>query len=691
MGITKGKGLAGALGSARDMNYGYVPLPYKEMMTGNLMRQASYDKGQATLDEVDALYDETFIDKDSAILDAQEKEVNDSVNAMIESAGGDLGKLTGEFTNLYRKTASNKTYRNAKLQKANRTAFSEELRKAKLDQGMAQYYLDKADDAYVGADKGQYNGVSYSNIKQNDIYKNLVSAGSKVSAQTTSREEPGFMYQGEFYPKEYLEEQGIDGIAQGLTETTRTIKTSLRDPIAVQNKLNDVLGANPSWVQSMSDYSEANGLEFQDYALNLTTQVGALFEKGDSAVGKGTSIPKGTEVKTPYKPLELSGPAINIPTEQFTVGRDENGNKMDGMDVTGKLAQLHNPKANIPLDLYSSEQSLWALALDELRESKPGKEITYKGYTLPTEYTPNAPGTSYDIVHGEGAYAKLKDGSAEKAEADAFDVMLDKMGRDSFDTPEGTANRKQASRASFERDIREAMDVVLKDATIALNYDLLDENLTKGGVNHVIASLNTAANRNFEGLGIQLTTVNNKGDEEGSREPTGAELQGNLTEVNISEFSKRPIYDSQKGITGYRVRGNFVGIDENIHSFEAIIPSNNPLLPQIYQNAGLPPLSSTMNSLGKLMVRDQVVTPPKLAYISKSAGASLGVYANPDGGYNLVELDGRSRPKEDAKGNVIAVRSESGKATYTSLNQIAQYIEEEHYKLIELEKKEAAK
>ena len=57
------------------------------MLIGNQAKQASYDKSEATLDEISSLYDENFIDKDSAILAQQEEGLNASIDEMIQSAG----------------------------------------------------------------------------------------------------------------------------------------------------------------------------------------------------------------------------------------------------------------------------------------------------------------------------------------------------------------------------------------------------------------------------------------------------------------------------------------------------------------------------------------------------------------------------------------------------------------------------
>ena len=72
MGIKSGKGLSGALGRMRDMNYEYVPLPQQEMMAGNLMRQQAYDDGEDSVDAISDLYNEQVLDQDRESLQKKE-------------------------------------------------------------------------------------------------------------------------------------------------------------------------------------------------------------------------------------------------------------------------------------------------------------------------------------------------------------------------------------------------------------------------------------------------------------------------------------------------------------------------------------------------------------------------------------------------------------------------------------------
>ena len=262
MGIKSGKGLSGALGRMRDVNYQYVPLPYQEMMTGNLMRQASYDKSEATLDNISALYDENFIAKDSEILEGQENQLNAGIDEMIESAGGDLGKLTGKFTNLYRKTASDKTYRNAKAQQVNRTEFIKELKKAKLDPGMAQYYLNQADEAYPGADKGQYSGVNYSNLTEAKVSKMLAEVGKNTPSMSEQSNEYAYAdLNGNPITPEQAQQLGAGKYKK--VQATRTL--GYKDANKVYKNLQNYIENNPTVLQFMSDKANSLGMDPAEY------------------------------------------------------------------------------------------------------------------------------------------------------------------------------------------------------------------------------------------------------------------------------------------------------------------------------------------------------------------------------------------------------------------------------------------
>ena len=262
MGIKSGKGLSGALGRMRDVNYQYVPLPYQEMMTGNLMRQASYDKSEATLDEISALYDENFIAKDSEILEGQENQLNAGIDEMIESAGGDLGKLTGKFTNLYRKTASDKTYRNAKAQQVNRTEFIKELKKAKLDPGMAQYYLNQADEVYPGADKGQYSGVNYSNLTEAKVSKMLAEVGKNTPSMSEQSNEYAYAdLNGNPITPEQAQQLGEGKYKK--VQATRTV--GYKDANKVYKNLQNYIENNPTVLQFMSDKANSLGMDPAEY------------------------------------------------------------------------------------------------------------------------------------------------------------------------------------------------------------------------------------------------------------------------------------------------------------------------------------------------------------------------------------------------------------------------------------------
>ena len=427
----------------------------------------------------------------------------------------------------------------------------------------------------------------------------------------------------------------------------------------------------------MFDFAASRGQDFESYVGNFTGEIGNTLLQDDYKEAKPFTLnPTDTNnSKSPYTPLSLSGGAKNIPTSQYTMGTDEEGQPME-VSSREKVNQLMGDEAiNMDVDRISSEKSLWMLALQQL-EKDSGREVSHEGFV--GEAPPLSYEHTYELLHGEGSYGLLDaEGKAEYAEFKRITKELHKKAAESPENREkAKASLKAAEQAAFNSGLDSAMEKVLKDATIELKYDLLDEETTSGEVKHIIKSLNLAAETDFEGLGLHLQSVNNKGDSEGSRAPTDGELQGNMSNINVNEFSKRPIYDAQKGITGYSMKGTFENGNGDVHTFEAVIPTNNPLLTQIYNNVGLPPVTETSVSLGKLMVKGQVVVPPKLEAMTKELGTPLGVYAHPKGGYYIVELDGNFRPKTSGNGKIIVIGEEKT-SRFSTINEIAQYIEEQ--------------
>ena len=113
MAINYGKGLRGALGRMKAVESQYVGLPYKEMLQGNLMRQAAYDKGEEALDNLSTLYNQNLLDQDAQVIQDKEDQFNTELGEKMESVGGDLGKLTGFLSGKLRGISNDPTYTQA--------------------------------------------------------------------------------------------------------------------------------------------------------------------------------------------------------------------------------------------------------------------------------------------------------------------------------------------------------------------------------------------------------------------------------------------------------------------------------------------------------------------------------------------------------------------------------------------------
>jgi len=193
MAIKYGKGLRGALGRMPDVGYGYVPLPYKEMLTGNLMRQAAYDKGQETIDNIDSLYDQPVLSDDQDILQAQEDQFDSDLKEQMDAVGGDLGKLTGFLNSRFKQDSRNATYRNALQSKVAYDKYYTELMEADIDPQIKQLKMRQSRANYLGADKGIFQGASYVDMNQIDFDTRMREIAEAVPLTKTTRQIPVYV------------------------------------------------------------------------------------------------------------------------------------------------------------------------------------------------------------------------------------------------------------------------------------------------------------------------------------------------------------------------------------------------------------------------------------------------------------------------------------------------------------------
>lgn len=691
MGITKGKGFAGALGSMRDMQHEYVPLPYKEMMAGNLMRQQSYDKSQATLDGLDALYDESFIEKDSAILGQQEQELDASISEMIEGAGGDLGKLAGAFTNLYRKTASNKTLKNATAQKANRDAFAKELQGAKLDSGMAQFYLNQADEQYQGADKGKYNGVGYSTVSQEDIRAKMTSMAGHVPVSKGVEVLNGYMYEDRFYTDETLLANGIDGKALGLTKAARNDKTTTRSPAKIQGLLELSVLANNEWGRSINDYAEAHGMDPEKYTNSITASASLFRGQNDYEEGRvyepvGGKFIEGSEEKG--LDLKAPGSTLIVDSAYLLLGDGDDGQPLETLTFAEKIFNLDNAKARgiVGDSEYYAEKSI-------LAEAKRIAEETL-GYPITAE--------DMESVKTKVDYNSHK--------------VSDQLGKTNYAGREGTAKNIQYTRV---KDIHEALEGAMNEVTSRSTFapDYIITSNMKKGQEEVLSEFKTAMEA-MPAAFMQVKGVDMmKG--EGYTDPDKAAVMGALPGLEITGISDRPIMNHATGQLEYRITGTYLAeredraIDEKKDvraNFNGVVPVSTTQQ-QVWSRLGLSPLTATKADLANLTITGQTTTTDKLMDISahKSMLSGSDIMSQPLGqsdkgnsrtavtygallhktddgkaAYSLVEIDAKTgTPIKGEDEDLIYFNTSKGPATFSTLDVLSRYIDKAHKEIIQ--------
>ena len=277
MAIKYGKGLRGALGKMQDIEQQYVGLPYKEMLTGNLMRQAAYDKSQESIDSIDNLYDAQVLSQDKAILNSQEESFDSELQEQMESVGGDLGKLTGFLSSKLRTTTKNPTYRNALQSKAQYDKYYEDVMNSNLDPQVKQYKIRQSQANYMGADKGVFQGASYVDMNQIDFDKRMRKIAKEVPKTKTTRQVPivinkntGIKYT-EYDDAGYytLKEDGTKEYAssQNAVTDTQEITTERKDPREIAILLNNAIqrsGVDSAYIRQL--------LEAQNPGQEITPQ-----------------------------------------------------------------------------------------------------------------------------------------------------------------------------------------------------------------------------------------------------------------------------------------------------------------------------------------------------------------------------------------------------------------------------------
>jgi hypothetical protein len=680
MGIKSGKGLSGALGSMRDMNYQYVPLPYKEMMAGNLMRQQSYDEAEDSIDTISDLYNEQVMDQDRESLQKKEDTFNSELDAEMQSVGGDLGKLAGFLRNQYRGVTRDKTYGRSVQSKTAYDAYYKDLMEADIDPEMKAYKLKHSKANYLGAEKEVFRGTSYVDMNQTDLDTAMRKVAKGLPDEKTKEQVPVLINTDtglEF-------EVDKDGKYIGATKDNskwehQAYSRTFKDPTKIANALNGAIANNSTYASYIQDLFRAqnNGKDpsaedLNSFVQDMSTRYAEEYMKNDSSFGKigntSRSGGKGKKGDNDFVKFTVPGATTSIENQHFLVGRDQDGNAMK-IKPLDKLYQLRtNPDYSNPSQ-YTSEMSIWNLAVANAEE-KLGRDITdeeLEGLVATDGSQDIDYKKEYEAKYGAGSYDGLS-----YTDKNTFE----------YNTMMSAGLLKNNSRIEMNSILENSLNEVLSDATMNLGFELRSTSTTSGEVKDIMSSLNIVANTNFDATGLDLHIVDSKGDDEGYRTPNDEEVKGNFHSVDINGLTPRPVYDPESGKTNFKVQGTFkvgAGKDAVSHSFEAWLDPNTPMLQQVWASAGMPEPTPTLLELGKLMVKNQIVVPKALEAFGAnlSTPANIGVMAMPNGSYALVELgDGTVDPKYK-NGKLVVIKSESGNnIIYPSLNAMSNYIDE---------------
>jgi len=296
MAIKYGKGLRGALGRMRDVEQQYVGLPYKEMMAGNLMRQAAYDKGQETIDTIDSLYNQPVLQKDRDILDQKESGFNTKLSEQIESVGGDIGKLSGFLTSQLRQTATDPTYSRAIQSKTNFDEYYTQVMGASIDQPMKNFYINKALNNYQGADQGVFRGQPFSEVTAQDIQKDLAAHAKNLYSTAPKQEREIDVLVEEATGKSYTNpeviEKYLENPIEGYSIKKQQVTQTQRTPKEIQKSLFKY--ATNAYGSSIQDMAEAMGIDSDVYMQKIVNPLANTFFRNDISMGQIYNTPSSS-------------------------------------------------------------------------------------------------------------------------------------------------------------------------------------------------------------------------------------------------------------------------------------------------------------------------------------------------------------------------------------------------------------
>ena len=319
MAINYGKGLRGALGRMKAVESQYVGLPYKEMLQGNLMRQAAYDKGEEALDNLSTLYNQNLLDQDAQLLQSKEDQFNTELGEKMESVGGDLGKLTGFLSGKLRNISNDPTYTQAIQNKKDAATYFTNVDKAKIDPEMKSYLKNKSMSGYSGADKGGFTGTPFMEITKADFSKDLQRVAKQLydtAPEVESEQEVLVGPDGVVVPRQYWGNytEGA-GFKPGYRLDRQQVKTKKRTPQEIKDYLDSYIDQNYSTYlgaiadQRGADYDTAKGMLTIPTANNYSRfeqELGNIYKVAETS--SDTTTPT-----TPASSYVSAGVGINIP------------------------------------------------------------------------------------------------------------------------------------------------------------------------------------------------------------------------------------------------------------------------------------------------------------------------------------------------------------------------------------------
>jgi len=613
MAIKFGTGVRGALGRMRDIESQYVGLPYKEMMAGNLLRQAAYDKSEEKLDNLSELYNVPMLPQDEQLIQDREDQFNTQLDEKMQEVGGDLGKLTGFLSGKFRNQSNDKVYRRALQAKEDYLDYEKNLNKRKLSPTLHNYYLNKSLTDYQGADKGSFMGAppaALSEAKLDEMLrkraKGLYDTAPKIKQNVpviisedgivvwdASKDKQDDQYQ-------YLDSSGKVKKGFEIRQIPKEYRQRSGEDISIG--LQNAIAGSAEAQELLRDLSNATGMSYEDMVKNKISSLPQEYRRSDYTEGNIYKTTSDKE-KTSRDNLIFNGEVLKFDTSNFLTTKDETGTP--SLEPSGMLNKMYNLNALASNNLidaaeYSSEASILYKALSAA-ETKLGRQFTEQ---------------------------EMQQGYIETPK------MREKLGRN----PMGEMEEYKAQ-VKIDDLLEESLQEILDGSNFSPGMESVVE---IGGDGK--KSLLEFESRIQSAPGTIMDVQRVKDKESEWAEPTEKQIkQTDWENIEISEISTRPIYDGSTGKFVYKINGTYTTGSDNKkeeHSFEGTIPEGRAQT-NLFDDLGWPALTGTKKAVSRLVVEGQTVIPKKLselAFLKYGKDVTLGVVLR-NGKYEVVAVD----------------------------------------------------